>query len=114
MKLIARLPVAVRQEPEWPRVRKGRTLRLDCGPADDRFRREAVIEQTQTLIGAPPNSTRSTSPLVRVGFGSFPAVPACQRRGRSTSISGPNPANQREPTGDPSRAGRMTTVRLAQ
>jgi hypothetical protein len=39
MKLIARLPVAVRQEPEWPRVRKGRTLRLDCSRADDRFRR---------------------------------------------------------------------------
>src|SRR5580693_10490514 len=34
----------------------------------DRFRREAVIEQTQTLIGAPPNSTPSTSPLVRVGY----------------------------------------------
>jgi len=34
------------------------------------LRREAVIEQTQTLIGAQPNSTPSTSPLVRVGFGS--------------------------------------------
>src|SRR5580693_4588070 len=56
-----------------------------------RFRREAVIEQTQTLIGAPPNSTPSTSPLVRDGFGSFPAVPARRRRGRSTSISGPTP-----------------------
>ena len=53
-----------------------------------RFRREAVIEQTQTLIGAPPNSTPLTSPLVRVGLGSSPAVPACQRRGRSTSRSG--------------------------
>jgi hypothetical protein len=41
---------------------------------NDRLRREAVIEQTQTLIGAPPNSTPSTSPLVRVGFGSPAAV----------------------------------------
>jgi hypothetical protein len=41
-----------------------------CAMAAVRFRREAVIEQTQTLIGAPPNSTPSTSPLVRVGFGS--------------------------------------------
>jgi hypothetical protein len=29
--------------------------------------------------------------LPRVRFGSFPAVPARQRRGRSTSISGPPP-----------------------
>src|SRR5712671_416550 len=29
-------------------------------------RREAVIEQTQMLIGAPSNSTPSTSPLVSV------------------------------------------------
>jgi hypothetical protein len=39
-------------------------------------RREAVIEQIQTLIGAPPNSTPSTSPLVRVGFGSRATVVA--------------------------------------
>jgi hypothetical protein len=43
-------------------------------PTNDRYRREAVIGQTQTLIGAPPNSTPSTSPLVRVGFGSKTAV----------------------------------------
>src|SRR6266403_3608362 len=43
---------------------------------NDRLRREAVIEQTQTLIGAPPNSTPSTSPLVRVGLGSTMRRPA--------------------------------------
>jgi hypothetical protein len=32
------------------------------------------LEQIQTLIGAPPNSTPPTSPLVRVGFGSRAAV----------------------------------------
>src|SRR5580704_2397387 len=37
-------------------------------------RRDAVIEQTQMLIGAPSNSTPSTSPLVSLGFGSPAAV----------------------------------------
>ena len=48
----------------------GRTLPIDRVRVNGWNRREAVIEQTQTLIGAPPNSTPSTSPLVRVGFGS--------------------------------------------
>ena len=48
----------------------GRTLPLVPRGGHDWFRREAVIEQTQTLIGAPPSSTPSTSPLARVGFGS--------------------------------------------
>jgi hypothetical protein len=52
----------------------GRTQRLDRGFANDRNRREAVIEQTQMLIGAPSNSTPSTSPLVSLGFGSPAAV----------------------------------------
>src|SRR5580693_2035150 len=52
--------------------------RLSCVDSNGnvRNRREAVIEQTQTLIGAPPNSTPSTSPLVRVGFGSRAPVVA--------------------------------------
>ena len=34
---------------------QGRHRRLDRGPANGRNSREAVIEQTQTLIGAPPS-----------------------------------------------------------
>jgi hypothetical protein len=38
-----------------------------------------------------PFTSRYQSPRWNVGYGSFPAVPARQRRGRSTSISGPRP-----------------------
>ena len=47
-----------------------------------------------------------------VGSGSFPAVPARQRHGRSTPISGP-PTRANLPS-DPSPAGRMTTCSLTQ
>ena len=64
-------------------------------PATGSLRREAVIEQTQTLIGAPPNSTPSTSPLVRVGFGSIALVGGCCMRVRSRPMIRPSQPDQR-------------------
>jgi hypothetical protein len=43
----------------------------------------------------PNRKAPRTAP--HVGLGSFPAVPAGQRRGRSTSISGPPPRVTRRP-----------------
>jgi len=53
---------------------------------------------TASAVTAP--STAANSDLARLGnvtFASFPAVPAGQRRGRSTSISGPPPRVTRRP-----------------
>jgi len=43
--------------------------------------------------GFPPNRFLEDAGRPEVPFGSFPAVSADQRRGSSTSISGPRPAN---------------------
>src|ERR1700719_2350932 len=45
---------------------------------------------SRTVLGAPGGEIPS-------GDSTFPAVPACQRRGRSTSISGPPPRATRRP-----------------
>ena len=79
------------------------------------LRREAVIEQTQTLIGAPPNSTPSTSPLVRVGFGEGFRMPA--RRDLSARAEGRRPKASQEGTRGGRRQlavyGDLTMRRLA-
>jgi transposase len=61
-------------------------------------RRRWSAERKRAIVAESLAPGAVVTEIARRAEMGLPAVPARQRRGRSTSISGPNPANRREAT----------------